>query len=173
MKILLVILLSICIRINNAIPLINYLVNSDNNNDKYNNDYNNDYNHDYNNDYNNYDILCHRTKNYYTSAKIINHSIIELRNKIIENNTNCNLKNISKCNNITFQGIIILEYKILEYCHYICKMPVIANQENSNLISKYFEKYFQIGKVLHITCNNTICNWGNTICNAQKIKDEL
>ena len=52
-------------------------------------------------------------------------------------------------------------------------MHVIANQENSNFISKYFDTYFQIGGVLHMICNNTICTWGNLICNGEKIKDEL
>ena len=122
-------------------------------------------------------------KNYYTSAIIVNHSIQNntVINNTVINNTVCHSKNSSKSdylkkekqNNSTFHGSVILEYKTLAYCHYICKMNVIANQENSNFISKYFDTYFQIGGILHIMCNNTICNWGNLICNGEKIKDEL
>lgn len=145
--------LGIGIRIIDAIPLLNYL------------------------DYD-YDISCNSVKNYYTSAIIVNHSI---QNNTVINNTVCHSKNSSKSdylkkgkqNNSTFHGSVILEYKTLAYCHYICKMNVIANQENINFISKYFDTYFQIGGILHIMCNNTICNWGNLICNGEKIKDEL
>jgi hypothetical protein len=155
--------LGIGIRIIDAIPLLNYL------------------------DYD-YDISCNSVKNYYTSAIIVNHSI---QNNTVTNNTVCHSKNSTKHynsnssksdnsdylkkgeKNNTFHGSVILEYKTLAYCHYICKMNVIANQENSNFISKYFDTYFQIGGVLHMICNNTICNWGNLICNGEKIKDEL
>jgi len=157
MKVFLVfVLLGIGIKIIDAIPLLNYL------------------------DYD-YDISCNSVKNYYTSAIIVNHSI---QNNTVINNTVCHSKNntrhynnnSSKNNfikkgiyNNTFHGSVILEYKTLAYCHYTCKMNVIINQENC----KYFDTYFQIGGILHMICNNTICTWGNLICNGEKIKDEL
>jgi len=123
------------------------------------------------------DIPCYDVREYYTSAFIINRSIM-----YSSNITNTNKNNIHKFNlleknktqnNITFHGLVVLEYKTLPHCSYTCDMLVIENQKSSSFISTHFKKYFQIGSVLHMFCNNTICTWGNVVCNAYKIRDEL
>lgn len=147
------------------------------------------------------DIPCYDVRDYYTSAFIINHSIIYSSN-ISEANARTsakvsektNIKNIQKFNilekekektiktiktintiqnNITFHGLVVLEYKTLPYCSYTCDMMVIENQQHSHFITKHFNKYFKIGGTLHMICNNTACTWGKLVCNAIKIRDEL
>jgi hypothetical protein len=144
------------------------------------------------------DIPCYDVRDYYTSAFIINHSIIYSSN-ISEANASekvrekTNIKNIQKFNilekekekektiktintiqnNITFHGLVVLEYKTLPYCSYTCDMMVIENQQHSHFITKHFNKYFKIGGTLHMICNNTACTWGKLVCNAIKIRDEL
>ena len=128
---------------------------------------------------------CNKIQDFYTSAHIINHSILYITNTTntfylqsnIQKNNMLEYKNNNNSNNDngnnTFHGIVILEYKTYPHCIYTCDMLVIANQKNSNFISKYFEKYFRIGGVLHMICNDIMCSWGNLTCNATRIKDEL
>jgi hypothetical protein len=149
-------------------------------------------------------LPCYDVRDYYTSAFIINHSIIYSSN-ISEANAMTSakvsekvsekIKNIQKFNllekekekdkaktiktiytiqnNITFHGLVVLEYKTLPHCSYTCDMLVIENQKSSIFISTYFNKYFKIGGTLHMICNNTACTWGKLVCNANKIRDEL
>ena len=144
-----------------------------------NKDYKN-FNDDY--DSNDYNVPCYEVQNYYTTGIIINNIIMYSKN--ITNATNIeeddefklyNYQNdsINNAKNITFHGVVELNYKTLPYCSYNCDMLVIANQKNSEFITIYFSKYFRIGGTLNMLCNNTICTWGHLICEAKSIRDEL
>lgn len=137
------------------------------------------------------DIRCNDVEDYYTSAYIINHSILYSNNITNRISKNANIYKIEKINKLdelnklnksieyknnnelVFHGLVNLEYNTLPYCKYTCDMIVIANQKHSHFISSHFNKYFKIGGKLHLICNSTICTWGNLYCDSHIIRDEL
>ena len=123
---------------------------------------------------------CSEVEDFYIPAYIINHSVIYSLNTTNTINTQkydrleYKTNNVSELpKNITFHGIVILEYKTYPHCFYTCDMLIITNQKNSKIVNDYFNKFFKIGGVIHMICNDTKCSWGKFICNATRIKDEL
>jgi hypothetical protein len=98
----------------------------------------------------NNNMPCNTVKNYYAQSHIIEHHI--------------NYRMLNDDNNVSFYGIVTLEYKTLPYCKYTCNMQVINNMSKHIFVSKYFIRYFQIGSILHLMCNSKLCTWGNINC---------
>jgi hypothetical protein len=155
----------------NAMPFIVY------SNDDTNGDSNGD-----DNDINDYSIPCYEVQNYYTTGIIVNHNVLYSRNitntTTLENKVNIKIYNrknnsMKTEKNITFYGVVQLGYKTLPHCSYTCDMLVITNQKDSDYIITHFHKYFRIGGILHMMCNNTMCTWGKFICDVNNVRDEL
>lgn len=126
-------------------------------------------------------LTCYDSNKYYTTATILNHSIHYTINgtRTIEYNqspayqTYLTLANNPSNQNISFHGILILEYHILTPCHYICNMEITANEKNAKFISQHFDAYFRIGGMIHMMCDSAGCNVGNLTCNTIDTHDEL
>jgi hypothetical protein len=164
----------------NAMPFVIYNTDTDTNT---NSDCNGDENGD-ENDISDYSIPCYEVQNYYTNAIIVNHNVLYSRN--ITNSTTLETKRTMKIydtqndsnsikteKNITFYGVVQLDYKTLPHCSYSCDMLVIGNQRHQDYITTHFHKYFRIGGLLHMICNHTICTWGKLTCEPNPVRDEL
>ena len=123
---------------------------------------------------------CYCEKQHYTSAKIINRSILySINNSKMEPftskklNNMIEIKNEHEIENITVKGDITLVYNLFNQCHYICNMPIFYDNKFKSFILDQLDAYYKIGGYLHMMCNSTLCKIGSHQCNLVKIKDEL
>lgn len=119
-------------------------------------------------------LHCYCSKEYYTSAKIINRSILySLNNSKMEVFTSDKINRNKDIENITIKGDVTLTYNLFNDCYYICKMPILYNDKNKHFILDHLDAYYKIGGYLNMFCNSTLCTLGNQKCNLVNIKDEL
>ena len=130
---------------------------------------------------------CDDTREYYTTTKIINYSILYsittynnktqsfITEQILYNNPTFEnyLDLITYETNITLQGKVIFEYEILAPCYYTCAMEIFANEYTSKTIAKHFENYYQPGRTYPMMCNSYGCRASANYCKTFLKHDEL
>ena len=135
----------------------------------------------------NYINKCDDGREYYTTTRIINSSILYSitthDNRTNSRSTDTVLYNnptfedyldlITQDTNITLYGKVIFEYEILAPCYYTCAMEISANEYTSKTIAKHFETYYQPGKKYPMMCNSYGCRAGSNYCATFQTHDEL
>ena len=130
---------------------------------------------------------CIDITEYYTTTRIINHSILYSitthDNKTKSSRTEKMLYNnpffadymdlITPNTNITLHGRVIFEYEILAPCYYACAMEIFGDIYTSKTIARYFETNYQPGRIYHMMCNSAGCRAGDKYCKTFQIHDEL
>lgn len=103
----------------------------------------------------------------YSDGLIINRSISYI-NKTIEK-----IRNNDKIINGIYKGEVIINYKLDGHCLYYCKMNIIKNQSYAKFVMHHLDSLYEIGGILHMYCNSTLCSYGNLECITYNIRDEL
>jgi hypothetical protein len=128
---------------------------------------------------------CQESQEYYTTTRIINHSILysittpgnqsTITEKVLYNNPTFEnyLDLATRETNISLHGKVIFEYEILTPCHYTCAMEVRADYLTSRTLARYFETFYQPGHTYPMLCNSYGCRAGSNYCETFQIHDEL
>lgn len=125
-------------------------------------------------------LTCEEKKEYYTTATILNRSVLYTINntKTFEATNSPSpyqdyLILSSYTPNVTFHGKFILEYHIITSCQYTCTMEIDCDQNTTRFIAEHFDTYLKIGSNLHMMCNSAGCRWGLVHCKTFNHHDEL
>ena len=88
-------------------------------------------------------------------------------------NVNVNINRNVNANNNVYNHNILITYKLFDYCKYMCKMQITHKGRGSEYIKKYIQNLYDIGGIIYLECNSTLCYHGKMECITNSIKDEL
>ena len=98
------------------------------------------------------------TESYYINDKYTNER--DIKSIIRKNIANGTVKySLDEYTNI-YHGFIIIKYKTFSHCIFNCKINIISNNDELNVIN-FINKYYPINKNFVLYCNNKGCDYNS------------